>query len=82
MFKNIMHLAKSAGNIVAIGYKETAYRLNQVSDSTGSVTSKLEAKTAQIRANYEQHLADRKSGITKPEVVTEEETPKDAEAIN
>jgi len=79
MWKNIKHLAKAASNIVAISYAETAYRLNQVSESTESVTSKLEAKSEQIRKQYEQHLEERKSGV-KPEVV--EEAPKDVVAIN
>ena len=79
MWKNIKHLAKAASNIVAISYAETAYRLNQVSESTESVTSKLEAKTEQLRKKYEQHLEERKSGV-KPEVVTD--TPHDVVAIN
>ncbi len=82
MWKNIKHLAKAAGNIVAISYAETAYRLNQVSDSTESVTAKLEAKTEALRKSYEQNLADRKSGVIKPEVVSEESTPKDIVPVN
>jgi len=80
MWKNIKHLAKAASNIVAISYAETAYRLNQVSESTESVTSKLEAKSEQIRKQYEQHLEERKN--QKPEMVTESETPTDVIVVN
>ena len=72
MWKNIKHLAKAASNIVAISYAETAYRLNQVSESTESVTSKLEAKTEALRKSYEQQLEERKN--QKHEVTSEPST--------
>lgn len=82
MFRNLKHLVKAAGNIVAISYIETAYRLTQASDATESVTSKLEAKSEALRKSYEQNLVVRKAGIKKPTVVTEAETPENAVIIS
>ena len=82
MWRNIKHLAKAVGNIVAISYEETKWRIDQASNATESVTSKLEAKSEELRKSFEKNLAERKSGIKKPTVVTEEETPKDIVSIN
>lgn len=82
MWKAIRNISSAVADIVIIGSKEVGYQVGKASDSTDSVTSKLSAKAANIRAGYEQHLAERKSGTIKSEVVTEEEIPKEAVAIN
>jgi len=84
MWKNIKNICSAAADLAVIAGKEVSHQINSASTATEGVTSKLSNKAATIRANYEQHLADRKAGITttKPEVVTESETPKNAVAIN
>lgn len=84
MFQNIKNICKAAADISIIVGKEISYQTTKASTATEGVTSQLSTKAATIRANYEQHLADRKSGITpaKTEVVPASETPKHIVPVN
>ena len=82
MWKNIKNIGSAVADLAAIAGKEVAYQANKASEASLDVTIKLSTKAADLRANYEQNLKDRQSGVTKPEVVTEAETPKDVVAIN
>ena len=84
MWKNIKNISSCIADLAVIAGKEVSHQINSASTATEGVTSKLSTKAANIRANYEQHLADRKAGITttKPEVVTESETPENVTSVN
>jgi predicted regulator of amino acid metabolism with ACT domain len=84
MWKNIKNISAAVADISIIVGKEIAYISTKTSTATEGVTSKLSTKAANIRANYEQHLADRKAGITTPktEVVTQSETPRNIVPVN
>jgi hypothetical protein len=69
MWKAIKCIGKSIGDLSMIVGKETRYQVKKVSDSTGNGAEVIASKTAKLRADYEQHLLDRKKGIKKPEVV-------------
>ena len=82
MFKNLRNVAAAISDLVVIGSKEVAHQVTKATDATESVTGSISQKAAALRARYEADLAARKSGIKKPTVVTEEETPKDIVSIN
>ena len=84
MWKNIKNICSAAADLAVIAGKEVSHQINKTSTATEGVTSKMSTKAANIRANYEQHLADRKAGITTPktEVVTQSETPRNIVPVN
>lgn len=82
MWKNIKNVVSAVSNLVVIGAKEVNYQANKASDATEQVTGKIAERSAQIRAQYEADLADRKAGIKKPVVVTEAATPTDVVPVN
>jgi hypothetical protein len=82
MWKNIKNVVSAAADIVSIGTKEVAYQASKASSATETVTGRLATKAATIKAKYEADLADRKSGVVKPEVVKEAEVPTDVVSVN
>ena len=82
MWKNIKNVVSVVSDLVVIGAKEVNYQANKASDATEQVTGKIAERSAQIRAQYESDLADRKAGIKKPVVVTEASTPTDVVPVN
>ena len=82
MWKNICNISNAVSDLVAIGVKEASYQATKASNATETVTSRLATKAATIKAKYEADLADRKSGVVKPEVVKEAEVPTDVVSVN
>jgi len=82
MWKNIKNVVAAVSDLVVIGAKEVNYQANKASDATEQVTGKLAERSAQLRAQYEADLADRKSGIKKPVIVPEAATPTDVIPVN
>ena len=82
MWKNIKNVVAVVSDLVVIGAKEVNYQANKASDATEQVTGKIAERSAQIRAQYEADLADRKAGIKKPVVVSEATTPTDVVPVN
>lgn len=82
MWKNIKNVVAAVSDLVVIGAKEVNYQANKASDATEQVTGKIASNVSELRKKYEADLADRKSGIKKPVVVTEAATPTDVIPVN
>ena len=80
MWKNICNISSAVADLAVIVGKEISHQFDNVSEATEGVTSTLATKASTLRAEYEQSLADRKSGVVKPTVVTD--VPEDAVHVN
>jgi hypothetical protein len=79
---NLKNVVSAARDIVAIGTKEVSYQASRASSATETVTNRLATKAATLKANYQESLEVRKSGLIKPEVVKETEVPTDVVSVN
>ena len=82
MWKNIKNVMSAVSDLATIGTKEVAYQFNKASEATETVTGSLASKAAALKANYQESLEARKSGVIKPEVVKEAEVPASAIVVN
>lgn len=82
MWKSIKNVVSAASDLVIVGSKEVAYQVSKASTATEAVTDKLAVKAAILKARYEADLAERKSGVIKPEVVKETDVPTTVVNVN
>ena len=82
MWKSLKAIGSAVCDLSAIAGMEVSHQLDNASETAEEVSTTLATKAATLRAEYEQSLAERRSGVVKPAVVSESETPKDIVPVN
>ncbi len=77
--KNVAQATFDIGAIVAV---ETTHHLNKSSGSIESITTKLVANAANLKAKHHQTIVNREADVKKATVVTNPQQVEDAVIIN